>query len=143
MALDYCPGGELFFYLNQIGRFKEDAAKFYAANILLALNYLHSLNILYRDLKAENVLVDQDGYLKLTDFGLSKIMPMRLDQNQSYKDPTGKVCGTPEYLAPELLQGEGYSLASEYWSFCCLLYEMLIGVPPFIVDDDDQDIFTN
>jgi len=70
--LEYCPGGELFFYLSQIGRFKEDAARFYAANILLALEHLHSKDILYRDLKPENVLVSGDGYIKLTDFGLSK-----------------------------------------------------------------------
>jgi len=72
-CLEYCPGGELFFYLSQIGRFKQDAAKFYAANILLALQHLHGLNILYRDLKPENVLVDKEGYIKLTDFGLSKM----------------------------------------------------------------------
>ena len=103
MALDYCPGGDLFFYLKQIGRFREQAAKFYAANILLALQHLHSLNILYRDLKPENVLVDGDGYLKLTDFGLSKVMSDTLDRDQSYKDPSGLISGTPEYVAPEVL----------------------------------------
>jgi len=71
-VIDYCPGGELFFYLSQIGRFKEDAARFYASNILLGIEYLHSKNIIYRDLKPENVLVDRDGYIKITDFGLSK-----------------------------------------------------------------------
>lgn len=71
-VLEYCPGGELFFYLSQIGRFKEDAARFYASNILLALHHLHSQNILYRDLKPENVLVAEDGYVKVADFGLSK-----------------------------------------------------------------------
>lgn len=75
MVLDYCPGGELFFYLDNIGQFAEQTAKFYAANVVLALNSLHDANILYRDLKPENVLVDRDGYLKLTDFGLSKVMP--------------------------------------------------------------------
>ena len=70
--LEYCPGGELFFYLSQIGRFKEDAARFYASNILLALHHLHSQHILYRDLKPENVLVDKEGYVKIADFGLSK-----------------------------------------------------------------------
>lgn len=70
--LEYCPGGELFFYLQQIGRFKETAAQFYSANILLAFRHLHQNKILYRDLKPENVLVDSEGYLKITDFGLSK-----------------------------------------------------------------------
>lgn len=74
MALDYCPGGELFFYLQQIGKFREKAAKFYAANVLEALAELHSKGVLYRDLKPENILVNVDGYLKLTDFGLSKIV---------------------------------------------------------------------
>lgn len=70
--LEYCPGGELFFYLQKIGRFKESASQFYAANILLAIRDLHSYKIVYRDMKPENVLVDADGYLKLTDFGLSR-----------------------------------------------------------------------
>lgn len=71
-VLEYCPGGELFFYLQTIGRFKESAAKFYAANILLAFRYMHQNGVLYRDLKPENILVDLDGYLKITDFGLSR-----------------------------------------------------------------------
>jgi serine/threonine protein kinase len=71
-VMDYCPGGELFFYISQIGRFKEQSAKFYAANVLLALECLHSNGIIYRDLKPENILIDSDGYAKLTDFGLSK-----------------------------------------------------------------------
>ena len=74
MVLDYCPGGELYFYLQQVGRFQEQAAKFYAANVLLALDALHSNNVVYGDLKPENILVDRDGYIKLTDFGLSKII---------------------------------------------------------------------
>jgi len=71
-VLDYCPGGELFFYLQQVKRFKEDAALFYSANICIALQYLHSINVVYRDLKPENILVGRDGYLKITDFGLSR-----------------------------------------------------------------------
>lgn len=83
MLLDYCPGGELFFYLQRVGRFREIAAQFYAANIILALQYLHENNILFRDLKPENVLVDSDGYLKLTDFGLSKEMSSRKIKKRS------------------------------------------------------------
>jgi serine/threonine protein kinase len=95
-VLEYCPGGELFFYLSQIGRFKEDAARFYASNILLALQHLHSQNILYRDLKPENVLVAGDGYAKIADFGLSK-------ENIQAPDEAKSVCGTAEYLAPEII----------------------------------------
>jgi len=94
--LEYCPGGELFFYLSQIGRFKQDAARFYAANILLALKKLHSMNVLYRDLKPENVLVGGDGYIKLTDFGLSK------EGVEGHQDAKS-LCGTAEYLSPEIL----------------------------------------
>ena len=83
MLLDYCPGGELFFYLQRVGRFREIAAQFYAANIILALQYLHANNILFRDLKPENVLVDSDGYLKLTDFGLSKEMSSKKIKKRS------------------------------------------------------------
>lgn len=124
MALEYCPGGELFFYLNQIGRFKEDAVKFYAANILLGLEHLHACDILYRDLKPENILVCSDGYTKLTDFGLS------LERSQEGQKCTS-ICGTAEYLSPEILQRKGYSKSSDWWSFGILLYEMLVGIPPF------------
>lgn len=93
-VLEYCPGGELFFYLSKIGRFKEDAARFYASNILLGLDHLHQNGILYRDLKPENVLVGYDGYTRLADFGLS----LEKDSTQ-----TKATCGTAEYLAPEIL----------------------------------------
>ena len=96
-VLEYCPGGELFFYLSQIGRFKEDAARFYASNILLALHHLHSQNILYRDLKPENVLVAADGYAKVADFGLSK-------ENITGHNDATSICGTAEYLAPEIIR---------------------------------------
>ena len=95
-VLEYCPGGELFFYISQIGRFKEDAARFYASNILLALKHLHSEDILYSDLKPENVLVSIDGYVKIADFGLSK-------ENIKTHNEAKSICGTAEYLAPEML----------------------------------------
>lgn len=122
--LDYCPGGELFFYLQQIGRFKESAVKFYAANILLAFNHLHSKNVLYRDLKPENVLVDEDGYLKITDFGLSSII--------GGTQPINTLIGTAEYISPELLQGKDSTQASDWWSFGIIVHEMLTGLPPFM-----------
>ena len=130
MAIDYCPGGELFFYLQQIGKFKEKAAKFYAANVLMALCSLHSIGVLYRDLKPENILVDKDGYLKLTDFGLSKILTGTEDETEE----CNRILGTPEYMAPEVLCGKGYSLASEWWAYGCLVYEFLVGIPPFFIN---------
>ena len=105
-------------------------ARFYAANIALALNYLHSINVLYRDLKPENILVCQDGYLKIADFGLSKIIH---DRNQCDM----RVCGTPDYMPPEVLTGQGYSMSSDWWSFGCLIYELLVGLPPFYSDDQN------
>lgn len=130
-CLEYCPGGELFFYLSQIGRFKQDAARFYAANILLALEHLHGQNILYRDLKPENVLVSFDGYIKLTDFGLSK------ENIEGMKDATS-LCGTAEYLSPEILQRQGHGKATDWWSFGAIIYEMLVGLPPFYSKDREK-----
>lgn len=95
-------GGELFFHLRRSGRFKESRAKFYAVEIILALEYLHSKGVIYRDLKPENILLGSDGHLKLTDFGLSKIK-----KNDDEKSNT--FCGTPEYLAPEILLGKGHN----------------------------------
>jgi len=129
--LEYCPGGELFFYLSQIGRFKQDAARFYASNILLALQHLHSKNILYRDLKPENVLVGADGYIKLTDFGLSK------EGIKGHKDAKS-LCGTAEYLSPEILQRQGHGKATDWWSYGAIIYEMLVGLPPFYSKDRDK-----
>jgi protein-serine/threonine kinase len=130
-VIDYCPGGELFFYLSQIGRFKEDAARFYASNILLGIEYLHSKNIIYRDLKPENVLVDRDGYIKITDFGLSK-------ENINGSNVAQSLCGTAEYLSPEIIERKGHGKASDWWSFGALICEMLVGSPPFYSTDRER-----
>ena len=124
LIFEYCPGGELFFYLKNIGHFKESAAIFYASNIVLALKYLHENQILYRDLKAENLMVDKKGYIKLTDFGFAT----RLKDGHNLD----KLVGTHEYLAPELLKVKNsYSYASDWWAFGCQLYEMLTNTTPF------------
>ncbi|PRP75317.1 protein kinase [Planoprotostelium fungivorum] len=123
MILDYINGGELFFHLKKEGRFTESRVRFYAAQITSAIAHLHSLGIVYRDLKPENILLDNNGNITITDFGLSKeIKP---------EEGTHTFCGTPEYLAPEVLKGQGHGTAVDWWSLGTLIYEMLTGLPPF------------
>jgi serine/threonine protein kinase len=121
MLLSYVPGGELFTHLRRARRFSPDVARFYLATIVLALRYLHSFNIIYRDLKPENLLLDARGYLRLTDFGFAKIVD----------DRTWTLCGTPEYLAPEIVLSEGHGKAADWWACGVLAYEMMVGYPPF------------
>lgn len=113
----------------------ESKTRFYAAEIILALEYLHSKGIIYRDLKPENILIGADGHIKIADFGLSK---------QGIEDgaKTYTFCGTPEYLAPEILQAKGHDKAVDYWSLGALIYEMLTGAPPFY-SRDKQQMFRN
>eukprot|EP00178_Gracilaria_changii_P000286 TRINITY_DN10345_c0_g2_i1.p1 TRINITY_DN10345_c0_g2~~TRINITY_DN10345_c0_g2_i1.p1 ORF type:complete len:245 (+),score=36.91 TRINITY_DN10345_c0_g2_i1:359-1093(+) len=110
-------------------KFSEERVQFYAAEILLALEALHAAGIIYRDLKPENILLTNEGHICLTDFGLCKEGIMKED------DRTGTFCGTPEYLAPEVLKGKGYGKAVDWWSFGSLIYEMLTGLPPFYSQD--------
>ncbi len=128
MVTDYCRGGELFFHLKKMRTFPEDMVRFYAAELVLALSHLHSVDVVYRDLKPENVLLDEEGHIKITDFGLSK---------DEVADSNGATtfCGTPEYLAPEMLINrktrKGYGKAVDWWSLGTLVFEMLTGWPPF------------
>lgn len=114
LVTDYYNGGTLFYHLRKSRHFTEERARFYAAELLLALDHLHSLNIIYRDLKLENVLMDHQGHLALTDFGLSK-------QNIDETGGASTFCGTAEYIAPELLRGQKYNVAVDWWSFGILL----------------------
>ena len=125
MITEYMPGGEMFFHLHNNDHFSEYKSKFYIAEITLAIDHLHKNNILYRDLKPENILLDELGHIKLTDFGLSKIM------NNIEKDKTYTICGTPIYVAPEVLTGKGYNKLVDWWSLGVLLYEFLAGYSPY------------
>lgn len=124
-VLDYCAGGELFFHLGKVGRFDESRSKFYAAQIILALEYVHKMGVIYRDLKPENVLLDAKGNIRLTDFGLSK------EGVRDHSSGANSFCGTPEYIAPEVLLRQGHGRAVDWWSLGALLYEMITGLPPF------------
>jgi len=130
MILDYVNGGELFFHLKHEGKFSESRVKFYTAEISLALSHLHELGIVYRDLKPENILLDCDGHIVITDFGLSKQM-MVPPSGDTSEATTHTFCGTPEYLAPEVLRGQGHGTPVDWWSLGTLVYEMLTGLPPF------------
>ncbi|XP_054477330.1 serine/threonine-protein kinase Sgk2b isoform X2 [Anoplopoma fimbria] len=123
-VLDYVNGGELFYHLQREGSFPETRAPFYAAEMAMALGYLHSLDIVYRDLKPENILLDSEGHVMLTDFGLCK-------EGVAIGGIMHTFCGTPEYLAPEVLQGHPYSTAVDWWGLGTVLFEMLYGLPPF------------
>ncbi|XP_076311663.1 cAMP-dependent protein kinase catalytic subunit 3-like isoform X1 [Tachypleus tridentatus] len=125
MLFEYVCGGELFSYLRNAGRFNSTMGTFYAAEIVLALEYLHKYQIVYRDLKPENLLLDRDGNLKITDFGFAKKLT----------DRTWTLCGTPEYLAPETIMNKGYNKAVDWWALGILIYEMLAGYPPFFDDN--------
>uniref|UniRef100_A0A8C6V993 Uncharacterized protein n=1 Tax=Neogobius melanostomus TaxID=47308 RepID=A0A8C6V993_9GOBI len=126
---------ELFFHLQREGSFPEARSSFYAAEMALALGYLHSLKIVYRDLKPENILLDCDGHVKLTDFGLCK-------EGVAVGGVMHTFCGTPEYLAPEVLLGQPYSHAVDWWSLGSVLFEMLFSLPPFY-SHNKADMFEN
>ena len=129
--IEYVQGGELFTLLRSRGSFPLEQAKFYTAHIITIFEYLHGKNIIYRDLKPENILINKNGYLKLTDFGFAKY----LNNEKTYT-----LCGTPEYLAPEIILNKGHGKPVDWWTMGILLYEMLVGIDPFS-DDDPMQIY--
>jgi len=127
--LDVCLGGELFTILRRRRYFNEPTSKFYAACVVEAFDYMHGQRIIYRDLKPENLVLDSQGFLKVTDFGFAKVV----------KDKTFTLCGTPDYLAPEIVTGQGHGKGVDWWTLGILIYEMLASFPPFF---DDEPIET-
>ncbi|KAJ5556138.1 Serine/threonine-protein kinase gad8 [Penicillium pulvis] len=131
LVLAFVNGGELFHHLQREQRFDINRARFYTAELLCALECLHGFKVIYRDLKPENILLDYTGHIALCDFGLCKL-------DMKDEDRTNTFCGTPEYLAPELLLGNGYTKTVDWWTLGVLLYEMLTGLPPFYDENTNE-----
>ena len=128
LVSEFMQGGDMFFHMHdgQIVIFSHDKTRFYMLELVLALESLHKNNMVYRDLKPENILLDSKGHVKLTDFGLSKIL-------EDEDDKAFTLCGTPQYLAPEVLLKKGYDKMVDWWSLGCVMYEMLMGRLPFAI----------
>lgn len=128
---DYVNGGELFYYLQKEKKFPEEHVRFYVAEIVLGLEYLHQNGVIFKDLKPENILLTHDGHIVLTEFGISK-------SAHSNDDGVVEFSGPPEYLAPEILEGNNYNKNVDWWSLGAIMYEMLVGTPIFYSEEYDQ-----
>ncbi|KAF5322084.1 hypothetical protein D9619_002104 [Psilocybe cf. subviscida] len=129
MVMDFVPGGELFTLLRRSNRFPDPVAKFYAAEVALALNHLHTQDIMYRDLKPENILLNSDGHIKIADFGFAK----------QVETVTWTLCGTPDYLAPEIIHHQRYNKSVDWYALGVLIFEMLSGLPPYHSSDPNTN----
>uniref|UniRef100_A0A8C3A8Y5 Protein kinase C n=1 Tax=Cyclopterus lumpus TaxID=8103 RepID=A0A8C3A8Y5_CYCLU len=130
-VMEYLNGGDLMFHIQEKGRFDLNRATFYSSEIICGLQFLHTKGIIYRDLKLDNVMLDHEGHIKIADFGMCK-------ENVFGENRATTFCGTPDYIAPEILLGQKYSFSVDWWSFGVLLYEMLIGQSPYHGDDEDE-----
>ncbi|KAD2804892.1 hypothetical protein E3N88_38269 [Mikania micrantha] len=159
LVMEFLNGGDLFSLLRTLGCLEENMARVYIAEIVLALEYLHSLNIIHRDMKPDNLLIGPDGHIKLSDFGLSKVglinstedlsgtsgsrLPVYRENEVSTENGQKQsVVGTPDYLAPEILLGVGHGATADWWSVGVILFELLVGIPPFNAESPQQ-VFTN
>eukprot|EP01017_Pseudomicrothorax_dubius_P042607 TRINITY_DN6981_c0_g5_i1.p1 TRINITY_DN6981_c0_g5~~TRINITY_DN6981_c0_g5_i1.p1 ORF type:complete len:338 (-),score=90.87 TRINITY_DN6981_c0_g5_i1:98-1063(-) len=135
LVLDYCPGGDLAFHLAQKVTFEEEETRFFIAELILAIEKLHDMDVIYRDLKPENILIGQDGHIKLADFGLSREGVVEENSAKSF-------CGSPAYLSPEMLRNRGVGKPADIYGIGAVMYEMLVGEPPYY-SDDIQKIYEN
>jgi len=134
---DYIRGGELFYYLGNEVRYTEENIRFYSAQIICGVEYLHLIGIIYRYLQPGNILLTAEGNIKLTDFGISKQGLQCADKNFAI------FCGNPEYMAPEIIMGEGYTESIDWWSLGILIFEMLTGLSPFYSKYDENEVYQN
>lgn len=132
IVMEIVSGGELFTHLRRQRKFSDEISKFYGLQVAAAFDYIHSQNIIHRDLKPENLLLCQNGYAKLTDFGFAKIV--------AAGQRTYTLCGTPEYIAPEVLLNKGHGKPVDWWTLGILIYEMVVGQPPF-PDEEPMGIY--
>ncbi|MFH4977210.1 hypothetical protein AB6A40_003919 [Gnathostoma spinigerum] len=131
-VMEYLNGGDLMHHIQSVKKFDENRTRFYACEIIVALQFLHSKDIIYRDLKLDNILLDAEGHIHLADFGMCKTEMNRENGMVS------TFCGTPDYIAPEIIRGQLYNEAVDFWSFGVLMYEMLIGQSPFHGEGEDE-----
>uniref|UniRef100_A0A7N0RDC6 non-specific serine/threonine protein kinase n=1 Tax=Kalanchoe fedtschenkoi TaxID=63787 RepID=A0A7N0RDC6_KALFE len=163
LVMEYLNGGDLYSLLKNLGCLDEDMARVYISELVLALEYLHSMNVIHRDLKPDNLLIGSDGHIKLTDFGLSNVGLINStddlssirnggfmsDEDTMSQEPLQKdlgekhsIVGTPDYLAPEILLGMGHGATADWWSVGVIMFELLVGIPPFNAEHPQQ-IFDN